>query len=161
MKHLVDKQNFMLEKQYKGGREGALACGNTCVQWEVVACFSGKSPIIGAPMAHFFEEKHPLAKGFKVLWQRIKLKLGQERALLANNADFWGRKELCWRTMPISGAEKSFVGEQCRFLGQKSALWRNNANFWVPESVSPSRSTPTSDRWRDSDFYTEYLSTQF
>jgi len=42
--------------------------------------------------------------------------LGQERALLANNADFWGRKELCWRTMQISGAEKCFVAQQCQFL---------------------------------------------
>ena len=161
MEHLVDKQNFMLEKQYKGEREGALACGKTCVQWEVVACFSRKSPIIGAPMAHFFEEKHPLAEEFEVFWQRIKLKLGQESALWCNNADFWVRKMLCWLTRRNSDTGKCFVDEQCRFLGQESALWRNNANFWVPESVSPSRSTPTSDRWRDSDFYTEYLSTQF
>jgi len=32
MEHLVDKQNFMLEKQYKGGREGALVGGKACVQ---------------------------------------------------------------------------------------------------------------------------------
>ena len=150
--------------------------------------FGEKSHHWGADGTLLWKEKHPLAKGFKVLWQRIRLrscfefigwlfygappiaseinskqllKLGQESALWRNNADFWGRKMLCWPTRRNSGTGKCFVDEQCRFLGQESALWRNNANFWVPESVSPSRSTPTSDRWRDSDFYTEYLSTQF
>jgi len=77
--------------------------------------------------------------------------------------------------MQISGAEKCFVGEQCRILGQESALLVNNAEFWgrkvlcgatMPisgyQKAFPFQEVqPPSDHWRDSDFYTEYLSTQF
>jgi len=48
--------------------------------------------------------------------------LGQESALLANKANFWVRKMLCWRAMLIPGAGKCLAGEQCPFLTQEAGL---------------------------------------
>ena len=51
--------------------------------------------------------------------------LGQESALLANNAKSWVRKVLCWPTKQIPGSEKCFVAQQGRFLGSEGSLVRH------------------------------------